>query len=275
MNNAFQSGTILCFCVFFLSIVVLPAHAGFDHTQKKWTTILSTHVNDRGRVNYKALLKNRSEFDGYIDDLRSVKNSEITSWSRDNQLAFWINAYNASAMKIILDNYPIKPDTGLKAKFYPANSIKQIPGAFDEIKNTVAGQELTLNYLEHEILRKKFQEPRIHFSIVCVSVGCPYIWNHAFEGGNLEEHLSAAAKRFVKNRVNVKLNLPKNEIYLSKIFKWFHEDFAKFSGVTKYGKYNGVVSFCSSYFSKPLQNQIKSTKVKIIWFDYDWSLNEQ
>ena len=261
--------------MFLLISMVLPAQASFDHTQKKWTEILSAHVNDRGQVNYKALLKNRGEFDEYIKDLRSVKNLEIKSWNRNNQLAFWINAYNASAMKIILDNYPIKPGKGVKAKFYPANSIKQISGAFDEIKNAVAGQQLTLNHLEHEILRKKFREPRIHFSIVCVSVGCPYIWNHAFEGGNLEEQLSAAAKRFVKNRVNVKLNLPKNEIYLSKIFKWFHEDFEKFTGATKYGKYNGVVSFCSKFFSKPLQKQIHSTKAKIIWFDYDWSLNEQ
>lgn len=275
MKKAFQSGAIFCFCIFLLAKVVLPAHAGFDHTHKKWTEILSAQVNDRGRVNYKALIKNRSPFDEYIKDLATVKSSEIKSWSRDNQLAFWINAYNAFAMKIIVDNYPIKPGRGLKAKFYPAKSIKQIPGAFDEIKNTAAGQKLTLNALEHEILRKIFQEPRIHFAIVCVSVGCPYIWNRAYEGGKLEQHLSAAAKRFVRNRVNVKLNLPKNEVYLSKILNWFHEDFAKFTGATKYGKYNGVVSFCSQYFSLPLQKQINSTKAKIIWFDYDWSLNEQ
>ncbi len=275
MKSTIQLYTTLCFCIFLQTSVVLPAHAGFDHTQKKWTEILSAHVNDRGRVNYKALLKNRSQFDEYIKDLESVKKSEINSWNRDNQLAYWINTYNALAMKIILDNYPIKPGKGVKAKFYPAKSIKQIPGAFDEIKNTAAGQQLTLNYLEHELLRKKFKEPRIHFAIVCVSVGCPYIWNHAFEGGNLEEQLSAAARRFVKNRVNVRLNLPKKEIYLSKIFKWFNEDFSKFKGATRFGKYNGVVSFCSEYFSKPLQKQIHITKAKIIWYSYDWTLNEQ
>ncbi len=183
--------SLIVFCVI---IVAQPSYADFDHSHSLWNDILGTHVNSKGRVDYKAIISSRKSFDQYIQIVGSVSRVEYNAWTRDQQLSYWINAYNAFAIKVILDNYPIKQGKGVKAKFYPSNSIQQIPRVWDDVKNSAAGEHVALNQIEHEIIRKKFKEPRIHFSIDCASIGCPYIWDHAFDASKLEEHLSAAAR---------------------------------------------------------------------------------
>ena len=260
---------ILPLVLFFVQPVVI----GFDHSHSLFTQVLEKNVNS-GTVNYRELQKDRQIFDEYITQLESVGGVNFASWSREQKLAYWVNAYNAFTIEVILDNYPIKPSKGLKAKLYPKNSIRQIPGVWDKIKFNAGGMLLTLNHMEHEILRKEFDEPRIHFAIVCASVGCPELWNHAYEANNIDQQLEAAAKRFVRDRAKVRVDLAGGALYLSKILQWFKEDFTTFTGETKYGKYNGVVSFCYQYFPRTVQRQLKSSKLDLEWLDYDWSLNE-
>ena len=250
-----------------------PVKADFDHTHNLLTQTLSEYVND-GKVNYKELKIQTKLFHQYIGQLEAVNRSEFSSWNQSQMLAYWINAYNAFTIELILKHYPIKKGKSLKARLYPDNSIRQIPGVWDEIKVMAGGRPITLNDIEHEVLRKEFRNPRIHFAIVCASVGCPELWNHAYEAENIDAQLEQAAKRFIRDRQKVWIDLTDDTLYLSKIFQWFHKDFSKIKGVTKYGKFNGVVALCYQYFPKAVHQQLQATKLDIKWLDYDWSLNE-
>ena len=257
---------------FFLACTQLTM-ANFDHSHSQFTRVLTEFVKD-GTVNYRNLQQKPDSFNEYIKQLESIKESEFDQWNQEEKLTYWVNAYNAFTINIILENYPIKKGKGLKAKMYPENSIRQISGVWDKINVKSGGKSFTLNDMEHEVLRKKFEEPRIHFAIVCASIGCPELWNHAYEAKHIDDQLEQATKRFVKNREKVRVDLTNGTLYLSKILDWFKEDFSEFKGETKYGKYNGVVSFCYGYFPKAVQNQLKSNRLRIKWLEYDWSLNE-
>ena len=247
---------------------------GFDHSHRLFTEILARYSSN-GRVDYRGLRANRAKLDSYVSQLGAVGRSDYRNWTRPQKLAYWINAYNAFAIQTIIDNYPIRSGQTFKGKFYPDNSIQQIPGVWDDITHKTAEGQISLNHIEHKILRKELQESRIHFCIVCASIGCPQLWNQAFEAANLETQLEAAADRFVGDPVNVRVDLREEAIYLSKIFKWFHEDFERFARLGRYGKYDGVVSFCLNYLPKAFHRQLTSTRMDIEWIDYDWTLNEQ
>ena len=242
----------------------------FNHNS--FTQVLGKYVKN-GSVDYKGLKKDQDLLNQYINQLQSVSTEEIKEWNREEKLAYWINSYNAYTIRIILNHYPIKKSSTLKARFYPDNSIKQIPGVWDDIKVKAGEKELSLNEIEHGILRKDFNESRIHFAIVCASIGCPELWNQAYEAEHLEKQLEQAATKFVSDRQKIKVDLSKNTLYLSKILQWFREDFSKYSEDLKYGKNNGVVSFCFKYFPKAVSEQLRREKLKIKWLDYDWSLN--
>ena len=197
-----------------MSAVDANAITGFDHSHSLWTTVLNRHVNN-GVVDYRALSRNRDDMNTYIKEIGAVAILDYRSWTRPQKLAYWINAYNAFTMRVILDNYPIKSGRTLKGKFYPDNSIQQIPDVWDSARNRTVEGNVSLNHIEHEILRKQFHEPRIHFSIVCASIGCPKLWNQGFDATQLDQQLDAAAKRFVRNRSNVKLDLRDETIYFS------------------------------------------------------------
>ena len=225
----------------------------FDHSHSAWAEVLEAHVKD-GRVDYAALKKDPSNLNTYLADLESVSKEAFDEWSKRKKLAFWVNAYNAYTVKLIVDNYPVK-------------SIKDLGGFFSSVFNKkfiplrrLFGGVVSLNTIEHKTLRAKFKEPRIHFALVCASRGCPPLRSEAFRADDLDAQLDGQAKIFLSNPAHNRFDAKTGTLHLSKIFRWFEEDFEKTAG--------SVPKFLSQYLDLP-------EDVRIKYLPYDWSLNKK
>jgi hypothetical protein len=249
----------------------------FDHDYSNYGEVLQTYVKD-GLVNYGALQKNRKGIDQFVKEIGDVTKNEYENWARDQQLAFWINTYNGWFLKIVIDHYPIRGGR-LLGVFYPENSVQRIPGIWDDIKTRTAGREVSLNDIEHKILRPIFKEARIHFAIVCASIGCPALRSEPFRVSSLQRQLEDATRDFVNNPTKVRWNADEKKLELSKIFDWFSGDFASFadeSWLKLYSKkQGGPVAFVSKYLPAAIVETLKKGKVKVDYLDYDWHLNEK
>ncbi len=219
-----------------------------------WDSLLKKHVSDKGNVNYKGFIEDQASFDQYLD-LLSNNHPNKDNWSKEEQLAYWINAYNAFTVKIVADNYPVK-------------SIKKIGGFIPFINSVwdkqfikIQGQKYDLNNIEHNILRTEFNEPRIHFAINCASVSCPQLRNEAYTADKIEAQLDHAAHLFIND--SEKNNITPNKIKISKIFSWFQGDFTKSLGPA------GVMAYISKYAETEIMRD-----ATVSYMDYDWNLNE-
>ncbi|NER18191.1 DUF547 domain-containing protein [Spongiivirga citrea] len=212
----------------------------FDHDV--FDALLKKHVTDQGNVNYKAFKADRTELKTYLTSLSN--NMPKDDWKREDVLAYWINAYNAFTIKLIIDNYPTK-------------SIKDIKDPWGARFFKLGKKWYNLNEIEHQILRK-MDEPRIHFAINCASVSCPQLFNEAFKADTLEEQLTTATKVFLSDTSRNELTA--NSIKVSKIFKWFSKDFKKDGN---------LIDFLNKYSEVAISN-----KAKLSYMDYDWNLNE-
>ena len=191
----------------FTLVSVITNAQNIDHS--KWNSLLQSFVSDNGNVDYFAFKNNEERLEDYLEYLS--ENQPKKSSAKNEKLAYWINAYNAFTVKLIIDNYPIK-------------SIKDIGKPWDKKFITIDGKNLSLNHIEHEILRK-MNEPRIHFAIVCASFSCPKLDNQAFTADKLEAQLTRVTKAFLadKNRNEIS----EKSIKISKIFDWFSKDFTE------------------------------------------------
>ncbi len=256
-------------------IIFCSSAFAFDHEYREYGDVLKTYVQD-GLVNYAALQKNRKGVDQFVKDIGTVTKNEYDAWSRDQQLAFWINTYNGWFLQIVIDHYPIHGGR-LLGVLYPENSVQRIPGIWDDIQTGAAGREVSLNDIEHKILRPIFKEPRIHFAIVCASIGCPALRSEPFRVSSLQAQLEDAARDFISNPAKVRWNADQKKLEISKIFDWFSEDFAVFadeSWLKLYSKkQGGPVALISKHL--PASEALKKSKVKVDYLDYDWHLNER
>ncbi len=251
----------------------------FDHEHSLLNEVLGDYVLD-AKVNYKGLQQNDDQLLRYLDSLDTVSRDEVHRWTREQQLAFWINGYNAFTLKAILDNYPVTTHT-VKGIIAPASSILQIHGVWKELEWNIAGESLTLDQIEHQILRVEFSEPRIHFSIVCASVGCPDLRSEAFTAAKLEMQLEDQTLSYISNDYKgFKVDLENDEVSVSKLFSWFTEDFQdvdgnprQFKGKNK--KEQSILLYISQYIDDSAVIEfMASTKVDFKYLSYDWALNE-
>ena len=225
-----------------LSFVAIQAQTSiFD-------SLLQKNVDKTGRVDYQSLKNNETLLDNY---LAYIQNNEPTKdWSSNKKKAFWINTYNAYTIKIILNNYPLKSIRDIKIDGKTAWKIPFVK---------VGQKRYTLDQIEHEILRKKFNDPRIHVGINCASVSCPRLWNFAFTEDNIAYSLDNLIKVFINDTTRNKIS--KNNVALSEIFNWFSKDFIK----------NGtIISYLNTYAAIKI-----SEKASIKYLTYDWSLNKK
>lgn len=214
--------------------------------------VLQEHVKD-GRVDYAKLKENPEKFEKYLDQLATAKPSEM---SYNAQIAFWINAYNALVIKGVIDHYPIKS----------VKKVKLFNGFFSRLKFQAAGETYSLDNIEHDIIRQEFVDPRIHFALICASIGCPLIENTVFLPETIEERLDAVTLKFVTNPEKVRLDRGKRRVYLSKIFKWYKKDFTE--------GYEGVADFLSDYLPEDDVEFVLAKDVKFHYLHYDWNLND-
>lgn len=235
----------------FCSLTLLVSFAQKAPSHQQWDKLLKKHVNISGLVNYKGFQKDKSELDAYLKTLS--ESSPGTGWTANEQKAFWINAYNAYTVELILKNYPVKSIKDIGGKIYKVNTPWDIKFI------TIGGKKYDLNNIEHGILRKKFDDPRIHFALVCASISCPRLQHEAYSAAKLDAQLDDAGKEFLNDKSKNKITTQRAD--LSKYFSWYKGDFTK----------NGSqVDFINKYSSTKI-----TSKTSIGSLDYNWNLNEQ
>lgn len=226
----------------------VAARQPVDHTG--YASLLAAFVKN-GLVDYKGFKADEKKLDRYLSRLESVDPQQL---DRNEQMAFYINAYNAWTIKLILNNYP-----GVKS-IKDLGTIFKSPWKKKFVK--INGKTVTLDYIEHDILRPKFKDPRVHFAVNCASIGCPPLLNEPYTGADLNNQLDRVAKKFINDPNS---NFVKNEaLHVSRIFKWFGEDFD-----------NDILGYVRTHAQGDLRQKIVSANgdLKIKYLDYDWSLN--
>lgn len=249
-------------------------------TYEAYDALLRDYVDERGLVDYPSLQAKRSDLDGFIRSMATLSRKAFEAWTEAERLAFWINAYNAITLERIIDHYPIKKGGLIAGLRYPANSIRQIPGVWKKLANTIMGEEITLEGIEHDILRVQFREPRIHAAIVCAALSCPPLRNEAFRAERLEEQLDDQSRKFLAKETRFRIDLEKKRVYLSSILDWFGEDFVGVYNtdgeLTKHGKTKGAaLEYVSRHVSDEDAQFLLSSGYSVSFLDYDWTLNEQ
>lgn len=271
MNNVIR--TFLHSIPLLFALLSLPAHA-FDQQHTAWTQFLKKHVtliaNGNGsQISYKGAMDDRAALKAYLQSLSEVTPAQFDSFSKADQLAFLINAYNAFTVEKILTRYP-----NLK-------SIRDFGRVFnDPWKDPfirLLGKEMTLNGIEHDTIRKPgvYDDPRIHFAVNCASVGCPSLREEAYTGRNIDKQLDEQATRFLSDRTRNRYNSQTGKLEVSKIFDWYKVDFTSgFKGIasreTYFAKYANLLSDNADD-----QAKIKAGKVSIDFLEYDWALNDK
>lgn len=250
-----------------------------DPNYEDYAAVLSTHVNQPGLVNYREIKTNPQRLNSFLAALAEVSPETYQKWGEPEKIAFWVNAYNALTLKAIIDHYPIRASL-FKSLVYPRNSIRQIPGVWDGLRFPVMGKEMTLDEIEHGVLRKEFNEPRIHLALVCAALGCPPLRTEPYEGDKLDRQLNDQARVFLAKAKKFRLDRGQGTVYLSPIFKWFGGDFVKTFGTDKAfqglsPEERAVLNFISPHLSAADRDYLLQGKYTIAYLDYDWSLNEQ
>jgi len=223
------------------------SHAIFDQLTKN-------HVDSKGLVNYKGFRSDAKELKKYLDLL--AKNPPADTWSKDEQIAYWINAYNANTIQLILNHYPVKSikDIGSKVKIPFVNT----PWDIKFIK--VGGETYDLNRIEHGTLRKRFDDQRIHFALVCAARSCPKLRNEAYTAAKLNAQLESQGSDFLNDPAKNAVTVQKAS--LSKYFDWYKGDWKENAKSVEYW----VNKYAKTKINKDTQ---------ISFLEYNWSLNEQ
>jgi Protein of unknown function, DUF547 len=242
-----------------LFLLLLGFGLVFADGLEDYNTLLGTYVNEAGLVNYEAWQANPDDLaklQGYVDELASFDTTTLTG---AEQLAFWINAYNASALLEVLRRYPvdsIRPNT---LGVIPERSF------FVDAKHVIGGQTYSLDGIENDVLRT-LGEPRIHFAIVCASQSCPKLLSEAYDARKLNGQLDRQGQSFVNDMTRNQFDTATNTAKLSKIFDWFKGDFESKGGVT---------SFLLTFAEGDAKTVLENPSLKIQYLTYNWALNKQ
>ncbi|RUO41092.1 DUF547 domain-containing protein [Pseudidiomarina aestuarii] len=262
---------------FFLSIllVLFPASAtaaeSFDHQHKRWAQVLADNivVKQQGawtRVNYQQLAANPEALQDYLVQLTAVEATTFETWSQAEQLSFLINAYNAFTLELIRSRYD-------EFAAGEAESIRDLGTWFTSPWEreffTLFGERRTLDWLEHEVIRPNYAEPRIHAALVCAAVSCPPLLNTAYTADQLDSQLEGQMTMFLNDANNNRFDASTNTLYLSSIFKWYGDDFLKDKS------YSSLTDVAARYMQNPALAQALSASrdIAIRFNQYNWDLN--
>ena len=265
-----------------LLLILLPASAAFaefDHTHAAWSALLKKHVvliNDgkASQVKYADFAKDRPALKNYLETISAVPEAEFKSWSKPQQMAFLINAYNAFTIEKILTRYP------------ELKSIQDFGKVFgnpwkDKFFN-LFGKPAYLDQIEHETLRAKgvYGEPRVHFAVNCASIGCPMLREEAFVADRLDAQLEEQTRRFLSDHSRNRYDEQTGQLEVSKIFDWFKEDWQ--SGYKGLAAGGAPITSREQFFARYAkllsdkpdgQAKVAEQKAGIAFLDYDWGLN--
>lgn len=227
----------------------------FDHSHQRWNELLTGFVKG-GVVDYAGLKKAPAALEAYLAELSSICPAAYAAWSKPQKVALWVNAYNAWTIKTVLDHYPLAsikeigllPGAAWRDRFIPMASLRGGRG------------NLSLNDLEHEILRKDFPDARLHFALVCASKSCPELRSEAYRAEQLEAQLDDAGRRFLADPSKNAWDAATKTWHVSSIFKWYASDFERDGP--------GLVPFLKRFAA-----EVGTTQPTLDYLTYDWTLN--
>jgi len=244
----------------------------FDHSV--WDKLLHEHVvminaGKASQADYTGFLKDRQTLQRYLEQLSAVSAKTFESWSKPEQLAFLINAYNAFTIELILTRYP------------KLDSIKDLGSLFrspwKQAFIPLLGRKLSLDDIEHGMIRNPgdYNEPRIHFAVNCASIGCPALLNEAYTSKKLEQQLETVTRAFLEDRTRNRYNPATNRLEVSKIFDWYTEDFER-----GWGGWHALSHFLVHYADSLTDNEqdrrsVATGNFRVNYLDYDWKLNDK
>lgn len=235
-------------------VKITEAEKGGKIDHSEWSKLLKKHVDNKGMVDYKGMAADVKKLDAYLEEIS--KNPPAKNWDKNEKMAYWINAYNAFTVKLILDhaNEGISSIKDIGKK--PSIPFVNTPWDIKFIK--IGGQEYDLNNIEHGILRKQFSDPRFHFAIVCAAESCPRLRNEAFTANKLDKQLDDEGQYFLNNKF--KNDISEKKAKLSPLFKWYSKDWEA----------NGksVMEWVNKYSDTKIND-----KTNIGYTDYSWKLN--
>ena len=257
----------------FLLSILLAAAVGtaraedFDHSA--WDRVVKKYVTETGRVDYAALKADRADLDRYVAQIaaRSPVSHPQDFPTRESQLAYWINAYNALVLHAVVEHWPTKS----------VRDIGKLPYSFFWRKKFVAGgRKYTLNAIEGDFLRKQLAEPRIHFALVCAANSCPRLERQAHTAQNVERLLEANSRFYMNEPRNLKIEAARNRVTIARIFTFYREDFENYvraKGISGSGQ--PVLDYIRLYLTDENRRALDALKKpKVDDFEYDWGIND-
>ena len=231
--------------ILFLTVITTSNAQDLTAFFSKTDVFLKKNVSS-GKVDYQSIKSNAILLNEVLEIASKI---DVSKETVNSQKAFWINAYNLTLIKAIVNKYPVKAPL-------------DIAGLFDKGTFTLAGKKLTLNDIENKMIREKYNDARIHFVLVCGAIGCPPIINAAYLPETLEDQLNKQAKLALNNPNFIKVNTTSKKVELSQIFEWYKDDFIS--------KGKNEIDFINQY------RDIKiDTKSKVSYYPYDWNLNKK
>ncbi len=241
-----------------LATLLLTAHATasappeVDHSA--FDDLLSTYVDSDGMVDYEGIQQAHAEV--LKPYLETLANAQVDGLSPDEELAFWINAYNALTIDLIVRHYPVEDIF----ETYEDNPFEKTVGV-------VAGNEVSLDELEHDFIDARFDDPRFHFALVCAAMSCPPLRQEAYTGDRLDQQLEEQTRQFIRDESHNQIEGQHATIHLSTIFDWFEDDFG--------GSPEGVQQYLATFFDGETRARLEAAAFAVEYNTYDWTLNDQ
>jgi hypothetical protein len=250
MNKCKAKNSVMSFLIVFgVCGLLFAGFAWADVDNRIYAELLQRYVKD-GIVDYRGFKSDEANLDRYLEILAQVDPQALP---KDERFAFYVNAYNAWTIKLILSRYPNLQSIKDLGSFLRSPWKKELA--------RIDGKILTLDNIEHDILRPQFKDPRVHFAVNCASKGCPPLLGEPYAGARLNQQLEGVTKAFINNPQRNRLD--NNLLYVSKIFKWFADDFN-----------NDIVGFFKRYADEPMKTELeRRATIKLKYLEYDWSLN--
>ncbi len=252
-----------------------PASETFDHSYRSLAHVLERHVVG-SRVDYAALQQQRAALDAAVTEIGQVEGPDFDTWTDDEQIAYWINAYNAFTLQAVVDNYPIDGGWFSFLRLAPRNSIKQIAGVWTDLRWAAAGRPMTLDEIEHGTLRVRYDEPRIHFAVNCAAVSCPPLLAEPFVAKRLDRQLMLAARDFLASDHGVRVDGDTLEV--SSILDWyggdFVDDYSHLVDAPGSAQSRAIFGLVAKYGPSAAAPLAQSGTARIRFLRYDWALND-
>lgn len=248
-----------------LIVVTGPAWSQTVMDYSAYDGLLNKYVNERGLVDYEQLCQDPA-LDTVTEFLSGIDPAGLET---DAALAFWINVYNAFTLKVICDNYPLDSINELHGGGLIIGTVFKTT-VWDKKWFAINGEEMSLGHVEHQILRPKFNDPRIHFAIVCAAISCPPLRNEAYTAEHIDRQLDEQGRIFLSRRDLNRFELKSQTAHLSGIFKWFRKDFGR--------NKKELLTYLSAFVSTPEVRELLRSQPgqwTVRWNDYDWGLNRQ